>query len=64
MGTRGILANVKRQCAQREGESHILKTGHPQSVKRLQIFKRRYAALRREAQFEKGSPSIREVLAH
>eukprot|EP00959_Pyramimonas_sp_CCMP1952_P455755 9472052-Pyramimonas_sp.AAC.1 len=36
---REALANVEDECARRYGESHILKTARPQSVKPLQVVK-------------------------
>eukprot|EP00959_Pyramimonas_sp_CCMP1952_P269691 5638315-Pyramimonas_sp.AAC.1 len=49
------------ECAPRQGESHILKTCRPQSVKVLQCVKKRTcAALRREPHLENQPPSIRD----
>eukprot|EP00959_Pyramimonas_sp_CCMP1952_P306889 6422897-Pyramimonas_sp.AAC.1 len=59
---REALAKLTNECAQRQGESHIYNTIHPQSVKPLQLYKRMCAALRREPYFENDPPSICETV--
>eukprot|EP00959_Pyramimonas_sp_CCMP1952_P342924 7184070-Pyramimonas_sp.AAC.1 len=63
MGTRETLANVEKECAWREGESHLLKRSHPHFVKPLQMLERICAAPRQEPHFENRTPSICEPVA-